>query len=160
MIDHETPEEAQRLEKLVGDYMPSVVDVPDLPALADIPLRALGMLILKDAGFSHGMIAECFSCDPSLPSYYKRRYDPDNQFNLTREQRQAVVVAFARSRKIAAISTVTVAELKALNAKDRLDCAVRLQRLEDAAEPKADAEQRGATELMERLKLLTEPADG
>ena len=156
MIDQETPEEADRLDKLVGDYMPAVVEVPDLPALAGIPIRALGMLVLKDSGFSHKMIAECFDCNPSLPNYYSSRYDPNNEFVLTREQRQAIVVAFARSRKIAAISTVTVAELKALNAKDRLDCAMRLQKLETASETPVSSGKQGASELTALLKSLTE----
>ena len=130
-LDLVPPENIGEFEKKLASELPSVVDVRSLPDCADMPLPALGILCLKAMGWTNRMIADWQKVDVSLPDYYIRRYDPQRKFAMTPDQTRALVTAFARSKKLEAISHISPAKLEAASARDLASVAVAMQRVEE-----------------------------
>ena len=151
MTKKPSSEEIRAIES-VDEVMPRGVDVSsDLPAIADMPLKAQMILALVAVGFSFRGIGKVLGCESATVSYYVTRYDPEGRFTLSKDAKRAFIAKLWEGRAAEALSHITPEKLQQSTARDLAYVAkTAVQAMENNESGKRDR----TSDFVNKLKTL------
>ena len=137
------------------DTAPLVVEVTQ-PAFKDMPEAIQQVLCLVSLGFSKAAISRLCKISPKTVAIQLERYDPDRKFQLSKQDKEAILAQMAQGKMGEAILNITQEKLEQSGAKE---LAVVAKQMAEVAQKMTVKETKDEYDPMELLAAMGKPKE-